>query len=364
MGSITRTFANNITANGVSAVAPGTVAPEDTTTGSLGVPAVTSNPPTPSLSAGDLWVRTDLTSNQLKGYLAVTGSWSTAIANYGNPQGTVDAGGGPNTAAWVALGYQGESSPPRRNHHYTFDGTAYTTKTNVPYSASSGFGAGTETAHTVGGGHRDDSTGGAVGGPYYLFNKVESWNGSAWASETNMPTYISGVSAAHQTTPETDITIVGMWVPGSPTSTNALGYDGSTWSSLTAVPSAGRYGTTGPTTNMLVCHQTGSTTAFNFDNTTYTTITSPPSAWDSNANFGNSGDDAYQVGAPGSQTTTLSWDSTAWATEANHTANTPGKKAGGTDAGWTIGDYPASSPTSSGNAYIFTAPGFGVVNLN
>ena len=99
MGSITRTFANSITASGVNAVAPGTVAPEDTTTGTLGISAVTSDPPSPSF--GEVWIRTDL--KKIKSYLLGTAAWASGTSMpYGFTGGN---NGGPFNATWHTSGY-------------------------------------------------------------------------------------------------------------------------------------------------------------------------------------------------------------------------------------------------------------------
>ena len=71
-------------------IAPGTITTTQISPAvPLGVPAVTSNPPTPSLSVGDMFLRTDLSApGNLKAFLAGPLTWSTGGDLYNAPNGS------------------------------------------------------------------------------------------------------------------------------------------------------------------------------------------------------------------------------------------------------------------------------------
>ncbi len=244
MGSITRTFANSITASGVNAVAPGTVAPEDTTTGTLGISAVTSDPPSPSF--GEVWIRTDL--KKIKSYLLGTAAWASGTSMpYGFTGGN---NGGPFNATWHTSGYgshpkTGGDNGARGYDHLFWNGTSWSIQTDYPYPNSGSFGFGTQDTHMVGGGHGVSSvspTQTLAGGSYTGTQATYEWAGSpgSWSAETNLPTSNSGVDAQGAGAPTSDFMLAYGWTPsGNGNQTVVFTYNGTAWASSTATPRAG-----------------------------------------------------------------------------------------------------------------------------
>lgn len=357
-------------------IAPGTVAASNIAPGTitttqispsvtLGVPAVASDPPAPSLSAGDLWV--NITDNKLRGWLTKSAAWSTSYYDFGGI-GTGSANDGPQTAGWVANGYQGAASPPRRNFHITFDGTTGSTLTGTPYYASGSGGSGTLSAHTIYGGHRDDSSYGATPIPpsYYAFSTAQSWNGSAWSAETSMPTNRSACDGAHLNTPETDFFILGGWTPAGNPATDMLKYDGSTWTSGTSSPTPGRWGITGPTSDTLLGQVDGGTVTLEFDGSTFTTGGSlgTPYSPSGSSLWGVTSKGYVLAGGP-TMSTTYIYNGISWASSVSHPVTSYGSKTcGGSGDGYSYGYYVGGGPDANGSTFNFTGEGLGVVNIN
>jgi hypothetical protein len=358
-----------------SQIAPGTVAASNIAPGTitttqispsvpLGVPAVTSDPPAPSMSAGDLWVNT--TDNKLRAWLIKSASWSASYYNFGGI-GTGAANDGTQTAGWVANGYQGGASPPRVNLHISFDGTTGSTLTGTPFYTSSAAGTGTLSAHTVSGGHRDDTSYGATPLPsgYYGVSTSQRWDGSAWSAETSMPTNRSGCDGAHLNTPETDFFILGGWTPAGNPATDMIKYDGSTWTSGTSAPTPGRWGITGPTSDALLGQVDGGTVTLEFDGSTFTTGGSlgTPFAPGGSSLWGSTSKGYVLAGT--NMSTTYIYNGTSWASSVSHPITSYGSKTcGGSNDGYSYGYYVGGSPDSNGSTFNFTGEGLGVVNIN
>ena len=318
MGNITRIFANNITANGVSAVAPGTVAPEDTTTGTLGIPAVTSDPPSPTF--GEIWFRTDL--KQLKSYLLGTASWASGTSMpYGFTSGN---NGGPFNSTWHTSGYgshpkTGGDNGARGYDHLFWNGTSWSIQTDYPYPNSGSFGFGTQDTHMVGGGHGVASvspTQTLSGGSYTGTQATYEWAGSpgSWSSETNLPVSMSSVDGQGAGAPTTDFLLISGWTTaGSGNQAGTFTYDGTAWSSGTNTPRASNYKSTG----------------------------------------GPSSSDVYSVGggSPGNQTEY--WNGTTWASGPTLNAGVPEGRAGESLTYNASGGNALSTNNPNGNVEIW-----------
>ena len=359
-----------------SQIAPGTVAASNIAPGAitttqispsvkLGVAAVTSDPPAPSLSAGDLWVNT--TDNKLRGWLTKSASWSASYYDFGGI-GTGSANDGPQTAAWVANGYEGAAVPPRRNNHITFNGTTGSTLTGTPFYASGTGGSGTLSAHTIYGGHRDDTSYGATPLPagYYGVSTAQSWNGSSWSAETSMPTNRSACDGAHLNTPETDFFVLGGWTPGGNPATDMIKYDGSTWTTGTSSPTPGRWGITGPTSDTLLGQVDGGTATLEFNGSTFTTSGSLAVPFGQGSSVWGSTSKGYAL-ANSNMSTTYIYNGTTWSSSVSHPVTGPNngsKTCGGSGDGYSYGYYIGGGPDANGSTFNFTGEGLGVVNIN
>ena len=232
MGSITRTFANSISASGVTAVAPGTVAPEDTTTGTLGIPAVAGDPPSPSF--GDIWLNT--TAKKFKTYLLGSASWAAGTSM---PYGfTGGAHGGPFNAIYHVAGYGshpkvGGENGARGYDHLFWNGTSWALQTDFPYPNSSCFGQGTQDDHHCGGGH--GVTGPNQTTPFLTYGGTVNtyrWSGSpaSWSSGPSLPVARSSMSGAGKGASSTDFMIAGGWTEAGQPRSDVLFYNGTSFS--------------------------------------------------------------------------------------------------------------------------------------
>ena len=380
-----------------SDIAPGAVTDSNIATGTiaankispavtLGVPAVTSDPPAPSLNPGDMWIRKDLSANQLKGWLSVAGSFSalpdSPYPGYG--------GGALGTAAAGAMicrygGHPrtGGDNGARGYDHQSFDNTTWTQETNFPYPNSGCFFHGTTSAGVAGGGHGNPGGPNAPLGGYSATTISYEWDGAAWGSSASLSTAVSASDSSHSPS-QSDAIVAGGWgsSPTSPTNgatISAQTYNGTAWSDLgTNMPLALRAGgTTGPTSNHLVFG--GSTTG---PSVTNTTISWNGSSWSvensmlsarsemssSSTGSANTSAFAYGGGPPTNYNTTNVWNGTSWITDATNPAAVSNQGGGRGFGG--VGTTDATSGIiagfNDGSAKVsrFTGPGYGVINLN
>ena len=116
-----------------SNIAPGTITTTQISPAvPLGVPAVSSDPPSPN--EGDMWLRKDLTSNQLKAYLTAATSFSSAPNYPITAYALVGAGTGTDTTFVGGFQMPGSSSTNTSNE---YDGTSFSGAPN--YRDESGY---------------------------------------------------------------------------------------------------------------------------------------------------------------------------------------------------------------------------------
>ena len=275
------------------------------------VRSVSSDPPA-AAGTGEIWYNT--TSNVFKSAVPV-GAWAAggalSTARYlgvglGTQTAAVYAGGADpartgvteeyNGSSWTAGGalgtaryrmggtgtltagivFGGESPGGDTGDTEEYNGTSWSEQNNMT-KAKRTTGVGTQTAALAIGGYDN---------AYKLAN-VESYNGTSWTSGTNLP--LSGFTEAGSGITSSARIAGGFYGPGathppsSPaTVNNNIGWNGSSWSTDTAIPS-GRY---------------------------------------TNSGFGTSADSYYSAGgrtSPGNTpiNTTNYWDGSAWTTSAS-----------------------------------------------
>jgi len=228
MGSITRTFANNITTGGkfdatdLTGTLPASNVADASVTNITAVPALTSvstvasDPPSPD--NGQLWYNT--TTRLLKGYVLSDGSWATGGALN---QAKSQAGGiGTLTAGLCA----GGDLPGETANNESYDGTSWTEVNNLNAATRLGQGIGLQTAALLAGGYQP---------PGYQ-SKNESWDGTNWTETTNLNSNKgAGGGCGTQTA-----AIAFAGVPGGPMATNEL-WDGSSWTEVGDLNSGRRH---------------------------------------------------------------------------------------------------------------------------
>jgi len=189
MGSITRTFANNITTSGkfdatdLTGTLPASNIANASCTNITAVPSlvatttVSSDPPSPD--AGQMWYNT--TTKQLKGYILGSSSWATG-GDMNSARAYNFATAGTQTAALNA----GGNEPGGRSAKVeSYNGSSWTEVADLNDSRYGNDGAGTQTAMITMGGNSPPITA-----------NTETWNGSSWTEVANLNTARSRLACA------------------------------------------------------------------------------------------------------------------------------------------------------------------------
>jgi len=189
MGSIKQNYANNVLTNGkfdatdLDGVIPNTNINDNSIdnvtvfgTAGSGIPSVASDPPSPTV--GDVWYNT--TTNAFKYTGAGVGAWVSGGNMNTGRSSLAPAVSGTQTAA---LSFGGYTSPPFpagvSSANEKYDGTSWTTATNLNSARYQLTGAGTQTAALAFGGF----TAGFVAATL-----TETYNGSSWTEVNDLNT--------------------------------------------------------------------------------------------------------------------------------------------------------------------------------
>ena len=225
MGARTRGLANNVLTSGKldatdaisGVIAAGNIAngslTSATTYGSItgGVPAVSSDPPSPS--EGDIWYNT--TTGKLR-FVGKVGAWATGgTMNAGKTQ-VMGSIAGTQTATLAFGGKNPPGSVQAINESY--NGSSWTEIADMNTARSGGGGAGTSTSTLGFGGYDGSSNTG----------KAETWTGSSWTEVADMNTArreVAGAGAVH-----TAAVVFGGKEPAG-SAKNEL-WNGSSWSEV------------------------------------------------------------------------------------------------------------------------------------
>tara|TARA_R100001443_G_scaffold39818_1_gene53219 strand:+ start:1301 stop:2350 length:1050 start_codon:yes stop_codon:yes gene_type:complete len=239
-------------------------------TSAAGVPAVTSDPPTSDLSAGDMWLRTDLTSNNLKSYLDYGIQWSAggnypaslySITSAGTGSDITSIGGirqSPNTSVNTASEYNGTSwsgipaypvsmygghsscASPGSDVTFaggrTYPGSGFTTCNEWDGSSFSSGGS-LSSARYIGLGAGTASAMSVIGGDPGTMSTREDYNGTSWSSGTSFPTTIveAGMTTAG---PASDWCFANGRDGSSPYPQQGYSWNGSSYSTFPKPPSS------------------------------------------------------------------------------------------------------------------------------
>jgi hypothetical protein len=302
---------------GPAAVTAPTIAPGTITTTQispavkLGVPAVASDPPTPSLSIGDLWFNTSANKLRAWGSLSATLSAGAAFPTPGYVRYTV----GPQTNANAVGGINGPTNATS-TAMYSYDGSAWNAETAMPYPAYGVF----LSANAPG-----DDWIVAAGRSYptgTVYSNGYSYDGSTFSG---IPSLSSARYIGLAGGPSTAMTVAG----GDPGAGNREDYNGTSWASGTMLPVSNHVengmNLVGPASDLTVAGGRDGTSPFpgqgyNWDGTTWTTFpkapSNPGSNWaGNNINFGSSSSNLYSgLGEyTGGKVSAIDlWDGTSW----------------------------------------------------
>ena len=220
MGARTRGLANNVLTSGkldATDAIDGVIAADNianasltsaTTYGSVtgGVPAVSSDPPSPS--EGDIWYNT--TTGKIR-FRSQIGAWATSNnMNTGRVDGA--AAGASNSSA---LAFGGEVAPPTGKTE-SYDGTSWTEVADMNTARYGQGGAGTQTAALTFGGTPPET------------GATESWNGSSW-------TEVNDLNDARQLGGSNGTQTSALLYGGTPTpggTANTESWNGSSWTEV------------------------------------------------------------------------------------------------------------------------------------
>ena len=235
-----------------------------------GVPAVTSDPPTSDLTAGDIWLRTDLSSNNLKSYLDYGVQWSAggnypvqryAITCAGTGSDITAIGGiqqSPSSSSTTACEYNGTSwsgipayptsvygshascASPGSDVTFasgrTYPGSAFSTTSEWDGSSFSSGGA-VSTARYIGMGAGTASAMSIFGGDPGGLSSREDYNGTSWSSGTSFPTSV--VEGSMTTAgPASDWAFANARDGSSPYPQQGYSWNGSSYSTFPKPPSS------------------------------------------------------------------------------------------------------------------------------
>ena len=253
-----------------SNIAPATITQDKISPAvNLGIEAVSSNPPSPS--EGDVWLRKDLTSNQLKAYLTGATSFSSAPNYPITAYALIGAGTGTDTTFVGGFQMPGSSSTNTSNE---YNGTSFSGAPAYPLSVyghamaanSPGSdqriaggrtypGSSHNTTNTYDGSSFSSAPSLSVarylhagGGPSSAMkilggdpapgsNTAEDWNGSSWATGSMIPSGRHAENGMNMVGPTSDMCIAGgRDAPSSPYPGIAYKWDGSSWSTLAPRP--------------------------------------------------------------------------------------------------------------------------------
>jgi len=237
-----------------------------------------------------------------------TGSWASG-GNTNSPHSGYGGSSGTYTAALVA------ANEPYGANVELYDGSSWTETGNLNTSRVGAFSAGTQPATWLGGGRT---------GPAASTNNTETFNGSSWTETNEMNTtrfssgstgtYTAGIAVSGNTF--TDISReVETW-NGTTWSTHPNNYDADvaeiiTFGTTTAAIMAGGFDGPAPRGGS----NTSVATAYSYDGSTYTSITALPQTLN-NATGTGSQTDAIAAGGnryPAPDTAnTVAWNGTSW----------------------------------------------------
>jgi hypothetical protein len=233
MGTITRSFANNITSGGTfdATDLTGTIPASNIADASVGnitaVPALTSvstvasDPPSPD--AGQVWYNT--TDKALRAYVLGAGTWATGGAlNTGRQQGSPSSAGTQTASLYVG------GTSPTTGATELYDGTSWTEIADLNTARYLMPGAGTTTSALVFGGSTSTPANPGTG----ALN--ESFNGTSWTelADLNLIRRRSGGCGASNTSA---LTFGGTNTPGTFTA-NTETWNGSSWTEVNNLNSA------------------------------------------------------------------------------------------------------------------------------
>jgi len=185
------------------------------------IQTIAGDPPSPIL--GQVWYNT--TSNVLKGYLTVTGAWSSG-GNLNTGRAS-SAGAGTSQTTGLCIAGHGHYPLAYVNYNESYNGSAWSEENNLNTARYSQGGCGTQTAAITMSGYAN---------AYPMKDETEIWNGTSWTEVNNVLTGRKEVKGCGTTAAA--ILPGGNLPPSFSPTVTALNesWDGTSWSEVNNIP--------------------------------------------------------------------------------------------------------------------------------
>ena len=298
---------------------------------------------------GQIWFNT--TDNQFKSVVSLEAFSSVSALN--TARDALQIGSVGTQTAGIAFG--GRTSPPEsfKNETEEYNGSGWSESGNLNDARYSGAGFGTQTAAVMAGGNRPGSSPDGR-------SDVEEYDGSSWTNATDIPAGRYGAMGAG--------TLTAGIVAGGATGTypftaqsTSFEYDGTNWTS-SGTMNKGRWigASCGPQTAALFFGGSDTTSSPNttntesYNGTAFTTLSALPTATRQNMGSGDTSSAiSYGGGNPSAVTTAFTWDGSSWSTSPATltTARDEGSSSGTGSAAVTGGGSPPDAGLSIAEEY-------------
>ena len=308
-----------------------------------------SDPTLTSSYEGQVWY--DSSTGVLKSVVALESFISVSALN--TARDYLQVGSVGTQTAGIAFG--GRTHPPEsfKNETEEYNGSGWSESGNLNDARFSGAGFGTQTAAVMAGGNRPS---GSPDGR----SDVEEYDGSSWTNATDIPTGRYGAMGAG--------TLTAGIVAGGATGnypftaqSTSFEYDGTNWTSGGTMNKGRWIGASGgPQTAALffggfdTTSSPNTTNTESYDGTSFTALSALPTAVSSNMGSGDTSSAvSYGGGNPSAVTTAFTWDGSSWSTSPATlgTARNRGSSSGTGSAAITGGGSPPVAGLSISEEY-------------
>ncbi len=357
MGTIKRTFANNILTDGkidatdlsgtisASNIANASVTAVTELPSALGdaIESVATDPVSPS--EGQLWYNT--TIGILKGYLLTSAAWASGGTLPGAKGGA--SGGGVQTAAWMAGGERIPNSPnsgglPTQTSTFEYDGSTWAAGGTMGTARTVSEGAGSQTSAYIAGGRTTNN-------PFTYTGNTEEYDGSTWTAGGSIGSAAYYGLRSGIGTQTAGLIASGILIGNPGYQTTAKEYDGTSWTAANPVNTAGgRIGGAGIQTSGIIFGGTSRTTASEeYNGTSFTSGNSLNTGRPGAVGAGNDNTNVIAFGGNVPNGETEQYNGTSWATISATlgTARDDGTSAGTQTSALYAGGVPDQSFTGT-----------------
>jgi hypothetical protein len=252
---------------------------------------------------GEVWYNT--TSGTLKTQI-VSEAWSSGGVLNTTRKANSAAG---TKAAAVCMG--GNTGAPILDASEEYDGATWTTGNSINTARYQGAGFGTQTTAVLAGGSP---------GSNISTNATENYDGTNWTNSGSLVTPRTAYSAAGSGTQTAGIVISGYENPPGRYTAAVEEYNGASWATNpNAMPFSGQgVAVTGTQTAALASGgYPASLDTLTYDGSSFTSVGTMPLQKEGAMAGGSQTATIVAFGAPGTQTSTILWDGSAWASGAN-----------------------------------------------